>query len=47
MGYTHFLPNTKPGVSTEMALHFIAYDLARFFNIFGSKPTLGAIAACG
>ena len=44
MGYTHFLMKTKPRVSTEMALHVLAYNLTRVLNIGGSKAILKAIA---
>jgi transposase len=44
MGSTHFLTKTKPRVSTEMALHVLAYNLTRALNIMGSKPILRAIA---
>lgn len=44
MGYTHFLTKTKPRVSTEMALHVLAYNLTRVLNIMGSKAILKAIA---
>lgn len=44
MGYTHFLTKTKPRVSTEMALHVLAYNLTRVLNIKGSKAILKAIA---
>ncbi len=44
MGYTHFLTRTKPRVSTEMALHVLAYNLTRVLNIMGSKAILKAIA---
>jgi hypothetical protein len=44
MGYTHFLTKTKPRVSTEMALHVLAYNLTRVLNIMGSKAIIKAIA---
>lgn len=44
MGYTHFLTKTKPRVSTEMALHVLAYNLTRALIIMGIKPILRAIA---
>lgn len=43
MGYTHFLTRTKPRVSTEMALHVLAYNLTRVLNIMGSRNLLNAI----
>ena len=45
MGYTHFLTRTKPCVSTEMALHVLAYNLTRLLNIMGSRNLMRAIAA--
>ncbi len=45
MGSTHFLTKTKPRVSTEMALHVLAYNLTRVLNIMGSKAILKAIAS--
>ena len=45
MGATHFLMKTKPRVSTEMALHVLAYNLTRVLNIVGSRKLLTAIAA--
>lgn len=44
MAYTHFLTKTKPRVSTEMALHVLAYNLTRALTIMGIKPILRAIA---
>jgi transposase len=44
MGSTHFLTKTKPHVSTEMALHVLAYNLTRVLNIMGSKAIMKAIA---
>jgi len=43
MGATHFLMKTKPRVSTEMALHILAYNLTRVLNIIGSRKMLAAI----
>ena len=34
-----------PKVSTEMALHVLAYNLTRAMNIVGVKPFLAAIRA--
>lgn len=45
MGSTHFLTKTKPRVSTEIALHVLAYNLIRVLNIMGSKAILKAIAS--
>lgn len=44
MGATHFLMKTKPRVSTEMALHVLAYNLTRVLNIVGSRNLRAAIA---
>jgi transposase len=43
MGATHFLMKTIPRVSTEMALHVLAYNLTRVLNIVGSRKLLTAI----
>lgn len=43
MGATHFLMKTKRHVSTEMALHVLAYNLTRVFNILGTRKMLAAI----
>ena len=43
MGATHFLMKTLPKVTTEMALHVLAYNLTRVMNIVGIKPFLAAI----
>src|SRR4030088_3497909 len=45
MGATHFLMKTLPKGATEMALHALAYNLARVMNIVGIKPLLVAIRA--
>jgi transposase len=45
MGSTHFLTRGIPGVSTEMSLHVMAYNLKRMMNIFGVKPLIEAIQA--
>jgi transposase len=45
MGATHFLMKTLPCVSTEMALHVLAYNLTRVMNILGIGPVLAAIRA--
>jgi len=44
MGATHFLMKTKRHVSTEMALHVLAYNLTRVFSILGTRKMLAAIA---
>ena len=45
MGATHFLMKTLKRVSTEMALHVLAYNLTRVINIFGTGPLIAAIRA--
>jgi hypothetical protein len=45
MGSSHFLTRGIPGVSTEMSLHVMAYNLKRMMNIFGVKPLIEAIQA--
>jgi transposase len=45
MGATHFLMKTLPKVSTEMALHVLAYNFIRALNIIGVKPLMAAIIA--
>ncbi|EIZ77332.1 hypothetical protein WSK_4118 [Novosphingobium sp. Rr 2-17] len=45
MGSPHFLTKTMPRVSTEMALHVLAYNLTRVLTIMGSKAILKAIAS--
>ena len=45
MGSTHFLTKRLKGVSTEMALHVLAYNMKRVMNIVGIKPLLKAIQA--
>ena len=45
MGGTHFLMKRLPKVSTEMALHVLAYNLSRVMNIIGVQPLLAAIRA--
>ena len=44
MGATHFLTKNMPRVSTEMALHALAYNLTRVLNILGSRKLMAAIA---
>jgi hypothetical protein len=43
MGPMHFLMNTLPRVSGEMALHVLVYDLTRVINIVGSRLLVAAI----
>jgi hypothetical protein len=45
MGTTHFLTKTLKRVSTEMALHVLAYNLTRVMNIMGIAPLLTAMRA--
>jgi len=45
MGATHFLMKTLKRVSTEMALHVLAYNLTRVMNIMGIGPLLAAMRA--
>nr|MBC8157999.1 transposase [Alphaproteobacteria bacterium] len=45
MGATHFLTKTLPRVSTEMALHVLAYNLTRVINILGTGPLMAAMRA--
>ena len=45
MGATHFLMKRLPKVSTEMALHVLAYNLTRVMNIMGVKPLIAAMNA--
>lgn len=35
MGSTHFLTRKLGGVSTEMSLHVLAYNLQRVMNVLG------------
>ena len=43
IGATHFLMKRLPNVAREMALHVLAYDLARVFNIMGARPLMATI----
>ncbi len=43
MGATHFQMKTLKNVSTEMALHVLAYNLTRVLNIIGVKALMRAI----
>ena len=45
MGAVHFLMKTLPRVSSEMALHVLAYNLTRVMNIVGSRVLIAAIRA--
>jgi hypothetical protein len=45
MGATHFLTKRLPKVSTEMALHVLAYNLTRVMNMMGVQPLLAAMRA--
>jgi Transposase DDE domain len=45
MGATHFLMKTLKRVSTEMALHVLAYNLTRVMNMMGVQPLLAAMRA--
>ena len=45
MGETHFQMKRLKNVSTEMALHVLAYNLTRVLNIIGVKALMRAIAA--
>ena len=43
MGATHFLMKTLPKVTTEMALHVLAYNLKRVMVILGVRELLRAV----
>lgn len=43
MGATHFLTKTLPKVSTEMALHVLAYNIKRAISILGTLNLIEAI----
>ena len=45
MGATHFLMKTLKRVSTEMALHVLAYNLTRATNILGTGALIDAMRA--
>ena len=45
MGSTHFQMKTLKRVSTEMALHVLAYNLKRVINIIGIGPLIAALQA--
>jgi transposase len=46
MDATHFPMKRLPNVSTEMALHVLAYNLTRVMNIIGVQALVAAIRAC-
>lgn len=45
MGATHFLTRKLQGVSTEMSLNVLAYNLKRTMKIFGTEGLLRALVA--
>lgn len=45
MGATHFLMKTLPRVTSEMALHVLAYNMTRAMSIMGVRPLMAAIRA--
>jgi len=45
MGATHFQMKTLKRVSTEMAVHVLAYNLKRVMNILGIGPLIAAMQA--
>ncbi len=45
MGTTHFQMKTLKRVSTEMALHVLAYNLKRVMKIMGIGPLIAAMSA--
>jgi transposase len=45
MGSTHFQMKTLKRVSTEMALHVLAYNLKRVMSILGIGPLIAALSA--
>ena len=45
MGATHFLTRRLAGVSTEMSLNVLAYNLKRVMRIFGTQNLMKALAA--
>jgi hypothetical protein len=44
MGATHFQMRKLKNVSTEMALHVLAYNIKRVINMIGARALLKAIA---
>lgn len=47
MGSTHFLTKKLGGVSTEMSLHVLAYNLKRVINMLGISGTMKAMRLAG
>ena len=45
MGATHFLTRTLKGVSAEMSLQVLAYNLKRMIALFGVGPLIRTMAA--
>ena len=45
MGATHFLTRRLAGVSTEMSLNVLAYNLKRVMKILGAQGLMKALAA--
>jgi transposase len=45
MGATHFLMKRLPKVSSEMALHVLAYNMTRVISIMGVRPLMAAMRA--
>ena len=45
MGATHFLTRRLPGVSAEMSLNVLAYNLKRVMNILGTSGLIKAMSA--
>lgn len=44
MGATHFLTRRLAGVSTEMSLNVLAYNLKRVMRILGTQNLMKALA---
>lgn len=45
MGATHFKTKTLPRVSTEIALHVLAYNMMRVMAVLGVPRLIGAMRA--
>jgi len=45
MGSTHFLTRRLAGVSAEMSLNVLAYNMKRVMRIIGAEGLLKAMAA--
>jgi hypothetical protein len=45
MGATHFLTRKLAGVSTEMSLNVLAYNLKRVMKIIGTHHLMKALTA--